>query len=97
VFVTRAPWGSWNEWVLARDNKGPLLTALEKTHPGLMQALAKEDAIDNVIPGPVVAMAYRKWSTEEIAMVMDMRASDPPAAWARVCRVLLRETTDFGG
>jgi hypothetical protein len=82
---------------LARDNKGPLLTALEKTHPGLMQALAKEDAIDNVIPGPVVAMAYRKWSTEEIAMVMDMRASDPPAAWARVCRVLLRETTDFGG
>ena len=80
MFVTRAPWGSWNEWVLARDNKGPLLTALVKTHPGLSQALAKEDAIDNVIPGLVIAMVPRSWSPEEIAMVVDMRARDPPAA-----------------
>lgn len=90
VFVTRAPHRSWNEWVLARDNKGPLLTDLVKTHPGLSHALAKEDAIDNVIPGAVVAMANRKWSTEEIAVVMDMRARDPPAPWATVCPVLLR-------
>ena len=88
VFLTRAPWGSWNEWVKARDNKGPLLTNLAKTHPGLRQALAKEDAIDIVIPGPAVAMVPRAWSTEEIAMVMDMRARS--VAWAEVCRVLLR-------
>ena len=88
VFLTRAPCGSWNEWVKARDNKGPLLTNLAKTHPGLRQALAKEDAIDIVIPGPAVAMVPRAWSTEEIAMVMDMRARS--VAWAEVCRVLLR-------
>ena len=88
VFLTRAPCGSWNEWVKARDNKGPLLTNLAKTHPGLRQALAKEDAIDIVIPGPAVAMVPRAWSPEEIAMVMDMRARS--VAWAEVCRVLLR-------
>ena len=49
VFLTRAPCGSWNEWVKARDNKGPLLTNLAKTHPGLRQALAKEDAIEAAV------------------------------------------------
>ena len=61
VFLTRAPWGSWNEWVKARDNKGPILDALARTRKDLWQALAEEDKEDHAVVELVAAEVAKEF------------------------------------
>jgi hypothetical protein len=98
VIVTRAQWGSWNEWCFARDNKGPLLDGLARTKLDLSQALAREDKEDRaaveLAAAEVAKLAAPKavgvWSAASLRVVKEMREHDPPATWDQVCHLPLR-------
>jgi hypothetical protein len=96
VIVTRAQWGSWNEWLFARHNKGPLLEGLARTRPDLAQALAREDKEDRVAVKLVAAelakeaapkVASKLWSAANLRTVKEMREKDTPATWDQVCHL----------
>jgi hypothetical protein len=99
VIVTRAQWGSWNEWLFARHNKGPLLEGLARTRPDLAQALAREDKEDRVAVKLAAAelakeaapkAASKFWSAANLRKVKEMREKDTPATWDQVCHLPLR-------
>jgi hypothetical protein len=91
VIVTRAQWGSWNEWCFARDNKGPLFDGLARTKLDLSQALAREDKEDRAAVKLAAAeVGTRFWSAANLRVVKEMRERDPPATWDKVCHLPLR-------
>ena len=99
VIVTRAQWGSWNEWCFARHNKGPLLEGLARRRPDLSQALAREDKEDRAAVKLAAAelakeaapkAASKLWSATNLRTVKEMREKDTPATWDQVCHLPLR-------